>query len=215
MKSKSFIISCLNVQGLGSSAFGLKSRAPDFLRELGGADVFISRRLGVEEMSPLVVPATMSPSTKLKGGTQGRDSGGMLIWFKANLVQYVELIKKGEFSIWLKIKKDPINTDKDVFLCAAYIPPSEAPYFNEDRFSILEDEISYFQGQGSVPICGDLNARAGTEPDFISTQGDKHKPGPISIPLPSQPHRNNFDKTVQKKRTPAAAAMPSTGCVHG
>lgn len=202
MKSKSFVISCLNVQGLRSSALGLKSRTSDFIRELENADVFILQetwcRGDVSTGCPSGYIEIMSPSTKLKGVTQGRDSGGMLIWYKANLVQYIELIKKGEFSIWLKIKKDLITTDKDVFLCAAYIPPSQSPYFNEDSFSILEDEISYFQAQGSVLICGDLNARTGTEPDFISTQGDKHIPGQVSIPLPSQPRRNNFDKTVNK-----------------
>ena len=165
-------------------------KTSDFIRELENADVFILQetwcRGDVSTGCPSGYIEIMSPSTKLKGVTQGRDSGGMLIWYKANLVQYIKLIKKREFSILIKIKKDLITTDKDVFLCAAYIPPSQSPYFNEHSFSILEDEISYFQAQGSVLICGDLNARTGTEPDFISTQGDKHIPGPPPFTPPQK-----------------------------
>ena len=86
----------------------------------------------------------------------------------------------------------------DIFMCTAYIPPSESPYYNENSFSILEDEISFYQTQGNMLICGDLNARTGTEPDLINTQGDKHIPGQINIPSPSQRNRNNFDKTVNR-----------------
>ena len=115
-----------------------------------------------------------------------------MIWYKANLTNSIQLIQKGEFSIWLKINKEAVSTDKDVFMCAAYIPPSESPYHNESSFSILEDEISRYQSQGNVLICGDLNARTGTEPDLIHTKGDKHIPGQINIPPPSHLHRRKL-----------------------
>ena len=147
---------------------------------------------------PLGYREVVFPSTKLKNVSQGRDSGGMLIWYKANLTHSIELIKKGNFSIWFKIKKEAVSTDKDLFLCTAYIPPSESPYYNENTFTILEDEINYYQTQGNVLICGDLNARTGTEPDLINTHGDKHIPGQINIPPPPHQHRNNLDKTVNR-----------------
>ena len=68
------------------------------------------------------------------------------------------------------------------------------------KTAILKDEISHYQAQGSVLICGDLNARTGIETDSVTSEGDKHIPGQISIPLPPHPHRNNFDKTVNKSR---------------
>ena len=136
---------------------------------------------------PLGYRDIVFPSTKLKGVTQGRDSGGMLIWYKANLVHSIQLIKIGKFSIWIKIKREVFVTDKDIFMCAAYIPPSESPYYNENSFSILEDEIRPKEVYLSV----------GT------------------FPLPSYPHRNNFDKTINEKRAPTAAAASNTGSVHG
>ena len=120
MQSKSFIISCWNVQGLRSSAFGLKSRTPDFTKELGDADVIVLQetwsRGDISTGCPLGYREIVFPSTKLKGVTQGRDSGGMLIWFKEKLVHSIELIKKGEFSIWLKIKREVVAMDKDIFM---------------------------------------------------------------------------------------------------
>ena len=95
-------------------------------------------------------------------------------------------------------KKEVVSTDKYIFMCTPYIPPSESPYYNENSFSILEDEISFYQTQGNMLICGDLNARTGTEPDLINAQGDKHTPGQINIPSPLQRNRNNFEKTINR-----------------
>ena len=87
-----------------------------------------------------------------------------------------------------------ISTEKNVLLCATYIPPLESPYLNEDSFSILEGEINHFQAQGHVLVCGDLNARTGQEPDTFSTQGGKRLPGGDSIPS----LRHNYDRTTTK-----------------
>ncbi len=128
MKSKSFIISCWNIQGLRSSAFGLKSRTPDFNRQLEKSDIIVLQetwsRGDMPTGCPLGYREVIFPSTKLKSVSQGRDSGGMLIWYKTNLTQSIELTKKGDFSIWFKIKKEVVSTDKDLFMCAACIPPS-------------------------------------------------------------------------------------------
>jgi hypothetical protein len=75
-----------------------------------------------------------------------------------------------------------ISTEKHFLICTIYIPPIDSPYFNNDSFSILEQEINHFQDQGHVQVCGDLNARTGEEPDTLSTQGDKHLPGGYSFP---------------------------------
>ena len=77
-------------------------------------------------------------------------------------------------------------TDKNVFLCATYIPPSESTYFNEESFSILEGEISHFQAQGKVLVCGDLNARTAEEQNTINCHGDKHLPGSNNLSLPTE-----------------------------
>ena len=89
-------------------------------------------------------------------------------------------------------------TDKNVILCATYIPPSESPYFNEESFSILEGEMSHFQAQGNILVCGDLNARTAEEQNTINSQRDKQVPGSNNLSLPTYPHRNNYDKVKNK-----------------
>ena len=114
----------------------------------------------------------------------------MLIWFKSELTNSTETIKQGQNSLWLKISKQLISTPQNLFLCATYIPPLESPYFKEETFPNLENEISHFQKQGHVIICGDLNARTGDQPDFISTEGDHFITGD-HINFPSYSPREN------------------------
>ena len=54
-------------------------------------------------------------------------------------------------------------TDRDLYLCAIYIPPVDSPYFEDDIFD-LHSEIPYFQAQGNVFLTGDLYGWTGTEP---------------------------------------------------
>ena len=48
---------------------------------------------------PLGYREIIDPSTKLKGVTQGRESGGMIIWYESEYTDSIELIKRGEFYI--------------------------------------------------------------------------------------------------------------------
>jgi hypothetical protein len=52
-------------------------------------------------------------------------------------------------------------SEKNVLMCATYIPPIESPYFNNDSLSILEGKINHFQAQGHVLVRGDLKPRTG------------------------------------------------------
>ena len=66
-------------------------------------------------------------------------------------------------------------------------------------FSHLETEINYFQSEGHVMICGDLNSRTGERPDFVSSQGDHFITGDnINFPLYSP--RQNYDKSTNAHR---------------
>ena len=163
MEHKAFTISSGNIQGLRSSAFGLKSRNLDFTKEIGNTDIVILQETWYGGDGPTGFPLgyreLIVPSPKLPGVKPGRASGGMLIWYRADLAHSIILIKTGTFYIWLEIQKEFLLTEKHVLLCATYISHPESPYFNEDSFSTLEGEINNFQAQGHVLVCGDLNAR--------------------------------------------------------
>ncbi len=114
------------------------------------------------------------PSSKNPTATQGRDSGGMITWYKSELTHSITITKKVENHIWLKINKNTLCAKLHVHMCAIYIPPSESPYYNPDIFSALQKDIDHSKTLGNVLICGDSNARTGERPDTMNTQGDKH-----------------------------------------
>lgn len=60
-------------------------------------------------------------SRKHKKVTRGRDSGGIIIWYKTEIAKYITAIKKEESHIWLKINKILTQTENNIFLCALYI----------------------------------------------------------------------------------------------
>jgi hypothetical protein len=54
-----------------------------------------------------------------------------------------------------------IYCDNDVYICAVYAPPSDSSYYEE---SVFHTEIITFQAEGKVFLCGNFNARTGSEP---------------------------------------------------
>ena len=58
-------------------------------------------------------------------------------------------------------------------------PPADSPYIRAldlDYFDVLEKEIIDFSRQGQIILGGDLNAKTGSLPDFITENNDDHLP---------------------------------------
>ena len=61
----------------------------------------------------------------------------------------------------MKLDKNLFNFRKDLFLCLAYIPPSQSIYANnmqQDLIDLLENDLLLYKTKGDIMICGDLNA---------------------------------------------------------
>ncbi len=93
----SFKITCYNIQGMFSSAFGEKSTNPDFV---DSSDIIIlletwscldSKTYTPSNYRELRIPSIKQPNVK-----NGRDSGGIIVWFKDHLWQYIQPMKKGK-----------------------------------------------------------------------------------------------------------------------
>ncbi len=124
-------ISMWNIQGLNSSAFGLKSLNTEFQKSIKEMDIIIlqetwSRADAITHCPPNYREIIL-PSQKLSTVRQGRDSGGQIIWYKSKLHNHINTVKQGKCYTWLKIHKELLSSRKDIFLCAIYIPPSESP----------------------------------------------------------------------------------------
>nr|WPH61295.1 reverse transcriptase [Somniosus microcephalus] len=200
---RSFHISCWNIQGLRSSTFGMKSTDPEFLKAIKDIDIIVLTETWCQKDVPTHCPPMyheiIVPSVKNTKTRKGRTSGGILVWYKGELDKHISPVKQGKSHVWLKLDKNIGIAKKDVYLCAIYIPPIDSPYFEEELFDTLHMEISHFQAQGKVIICGDLNARTGCEPDFIDPQGNNHVFGQTPLDVtPAIANRNNLDREINK-----------------
>ncbi|KAI2644552.1 Structural polyprotein [Labeo rohita] len=174
---RSFRISCWNIQGLHSSTFGSKSTDPIFLKNNKDANIIILTETWYRKDALTYCPScyyeVIVPSVKLNTAHRGRDSGGILvIWPNTFLLLHL------------------VN-----FI-------AESPYRDEEYLNNIHTEISRFQAQGSVLLCGDFNARTGSESDNIDPNGNEHVFGqnPLSL-TKNLPPRNNLDQTVNKNGT--------------
>ena len=80
---KSFAISMWNIQGLNSSAFGLKSLTPEFQERIKNIEMIVLReswcKIDTVTHCPPEYQEIIVPSIKIPLINHGRDSGGIII----------------------------------------------------------------------------------------------------------------------------------------
>ena len=103
-----------------------------------------------------------------------RDSGGILVFVKNTLSQYIEVVDKNdEDLLWLKFHKHSDNNSCHLYLCCTYISPKSLGRFQLDEVSKLDKlhhDVMKFKCKVHVMILGDINCKTGTEDDFIDIQ---------------------------------------------
>ena len=117
------------------------------------------------------------PSLKHHIKKNGRSSGGIALGFTTTSKQGIKLISHRNNLLWTKLDKTFLHIEKDIFLCAVYIPPRDSPYFNPDIFDELQTDITKFSSKGFGLLEGDFNARTGCAQDFIDIDQCIHMPG--------------------------------------
>ena len=114
-------------------------------------------------------------SNKNKNIKKGRNSGGLLIYFKNHLLKYIKLLKKTENYVWLEINKTFLKSlDRDLYVCIAYNPPEVSQYHKCDLIESMSNDILSFASEASsFFIMGDFNARTGNLKDYDEIIDDK------------------------------------------
>ena len=83
--------------------------------------------------------------------------------------------------------------DDDIYVCSMYLPPQSSSYqkrITSDYFLRLEDEILKYNSLGKVILCGDMNARTRTEPDYINSTKN-----PLDL---TSAHLTDIDSTLHQ-----------------
>ena len=100
-----------------------------------------------------------------------RNSGGILVCYKKCLHgSIVVLDKKSENMIWLKLKKEYLNAQKDFIIGGIYNSPINSSYTksnDNDMFEEIQNKIMTFSPNDYILLGGDFNARVGNMQDYI------------------------------------------------
>ncbi len=123
-------ISMWNIQGLNSTAFGLKSLNTEFQKSIKEMDIIIlqetwSRADAITHCPPNYREIIL-PSQKLNTVRQGRDSGGVIIWYKSKFHNHINTVKQGKYYTWLKSTRNCSHPEK-IHSCVLYTSRHQSP----------------------------------------------------------------------------------------
>ena len=132
--------------------------------------------------------------------------GGLGIFIRENIRPGIKLLEnKCKEYQWLKLDKSFFNLSKETFLCLAYVIPANSSFSIQGGDEVLEniqsDARLFLSKNSSVIMCGDFNARTGSENDYIPNDtNDEHVPlyDDYECDLNIDP-RNSMDKKVDQR----------------
>ena len=108
---------------------------------------------------------------KSHGVKTGRYSGGVSVYYRSSLKQYISIVHKSDDGlIWTKIDKHVLYSDQDAYLCYVYVREKNSKVLQQDEidyFEILQSDISKYSLLGDVFVAGDFNGRSADQPDFL------------------------------------------------
>ena len=121
-----------NIQGLYSSIFGFKSTHSDSHTNISGHDIIVLLETWCRDDTNTHCPPNyreiLLPSLKHSNIKHGRDSGGVVIWYKEELSSSLFQIERKSTYVWLKLNKNTIQCNKDIYiyiniyLCSLHAP---------------------------------------------------------------------------------------------
>ena len=178
LNMSSFVSICSwNVGGLFSRNIN-KINDPDFLKELLPYDIiFLSEthtgyetRISIDGFQHFPICRPISSNS--------RYYGGLALLIRNSIRNGIKIQKNtsSEYQ-WVKLCKNFFHLEKDIFICFSYISPCNFQTKSDtDSIEAIFRDINLFKNIGNVILCGDLNARTGSELDFIIDDTDKHIP---------------------------------------
>jgi exonuclease III len=137
--------------------------------------------------------------SKSKNTKKGRHSGGITFYYRKQFKNYIHIVDKlKQGIIWVKISKEMLTLDEDVFICHCYIPPSDSKIMLNSDFDFhekLEADIMKYENLGKVYVTGDMNCRTSNEQDFLSFDKYLDQNLPF-VDKQNIPLRQNYDKVI-------------------
>ena len=97
----------------------------------------------------------------------------------------------------LRMSNVLMGNTNTLYICALYIPSESSPYFTNDIFHDIRDDINKFGALNNpIMLCGDFNARTGNLVDFIPYLGEKQDTQNMNVPTQVNTQRRNSDHEI-------------------
>ena len=167
-------IACWNVQGLENR---LHSKLNDklFMNQIRKHDIISLVETHGDDNSPTNFNVLDDYSTFISNRKKSGNKrhGGIVLLVKKQFVnnKAVTFYKSSTPDIvWLKLDRKYFNEKNDIFICTAYISPSNYSRkndFSDDPYDILTMEIAKYSQKGDIILTGDFNSRTGIADDYI------------------------------------------------
>ena len=186
-----------NINGLSSKCLRNKLQNPDFLNVIDNCDFILLTEIGnCTDLEMTGYTSFVQCSTPNQSRKGGRNSGGIALLYKNKLDKNIVITETTQNYVWFVIKKDFLNSMKDIHVCGIYIPPCNSKYFDPEIFDQLEQDIIDFSPTGSIILMGDFNSRTGKYSDTVSQEGNNVISNDQSETAFQPAQRNRFDNVI-------------------
>ena len=177
-----------NVNGYKSKFLVHKFRHPEFLDIIKDCDILGIGEIQSEEQVDIEGFICKKQKIREKISKGPKLSGGVGLYVRKALSHLVEVIPNDyKDSIWVQIKKGESEKSNNIYLGTFYVIPEN----QKIMFKAINDEINIFSKRGPILVQGDLNARTGSEKDYV----DYDENDPLHFgESEGQGYRNSQDK---------------------
>ncbi len=153
-----------------------KLKDPEFLKLFDNYDVLLFTETWTQEESDIEVKGFKYVAIhREKRGRAKRASGGIVVYFRSELANFVSLERSTEDCVlWVKIDKDAFNSETDLLLCTCYVLPagSRRQHISCNVFDQVFDdviELGNAYDNSIIIVAGDLNARTSEQTDNVAS----------------------------------------------
>ena len=166
-----------NLNGYKSKTVGNKLLNRDFLETIEECDVIGLAETHIHSriLDNLAIPGFSRIDYKIREPhSKGKcGSGGIALFSKEHISEFLAPIQNDNKDvIWVKIKKELLGEERDIYLATIYISPNGNKENIVNVFEKLRGEIEVFRSKGNIILQGDLNARTNNKDEIIIA--DKH-----------------------------------------
>ena len=159
-----------NLRIISINVCGLKSKVtcPEFISLIENHDIICVQESKLDDVDCVQINGFTVYTNNRKKITRYR-SGGIALIIRNSILSHIEILKnESKLISWMKISKDLLLSNEDVYLGIIYNPPYRSKYAQEDPYLEIQLELDRVcSNRKNILLCGDWNSRTSTLNDYI------------------------------------------------